>query len=119
MAYTDAGKAMMLGALRNGITHISLHDGDPGDNGANEIDGTGNDYERAAVTSADFSGISEGEFTLDEPIEFDGPANGPCTHAGIWDGATFLGGAPITGDQQFNAEGKYLLQDTTSFNLNA
>lgn len=118
MPFTNEGKALMLEALRTGIAEISLHTADPSTTGANEVTGGSPAYARAAVTAVDFAAVSAGAFTLAADISFSGPASGACTHVGIWDGANFLGGAAITGDQAFNAEGAYVLQAATEFNLN-
>ena len=123
--FTNDAKNTMLAAITgkasptNTITHISLHTGDPGSNGANEVTGGDPAYARVAVTEADWDAAANGEITLAEDTPFDGPANGDATHMGIWDGSTFLGGGAITGDTTFNAEGDFVLQAATRLDLNA
>lgn len=115
--FNNSGKAIMLGALRAEITHISIHTDNPSTTGTQEVSGGG--YARWAVDTGDFNTVSGGAFTTNKDHEFSGPANEDATHVGIWDGSTFLGGGAITGDNLFNAEGKFILQSGTSFNLNA
>ena len=114
--YTDNAKNGMLGQLRGRITHISLHTASPGSAGTNEV--SGGSYARASVSASNFTAASGGEFTLNAPLNFNGPASGAATHIGIWDASNFLGGGAITGDTAFNAEGAFILQAGTAFDLN-
>jgi hypothetical protein len=114
--YNTDGKAIMLGALRAAIDEISLHSSDPGNNGANEV--SGGTYARWAVDTGDFTAVSGGAFATNDDHEFDGPAAGAATHFGIWADSTFVGAGAITGDTQFNSEGKFVLQSGTALDLN-
>lgn len=118
MPYTDFAKAKMLTPLRADMTHLSLHTADPSTTGANEVTGGDPAYARVAVTTANFNAIATGAFTVVADIAFNGPASGGVTHMGSWHGTDFLGGAALTGDATFNAEGDYLITTATSFNLN-
>lgn len=78
--------------LASRYTFISLHTGDPGTTGANEVTGTG--YARKVPTwgTASNGSISAGELT------FDIPAGLNVTHFGYQTaatGATFRGGNPL------------------------
>ena len=106
----------MLGQFRGRITHLSLHTADPGATGTSEV--TSGGYARATASVSDFSAPSDGEFTLTAQKSFSGPANSAVTYFAAWDGSTYLGGGPITGDNQFNAEGAYILNVGTAFDLN-
>jgi len=118
--FNNDGKAVMLGALRTAITHISLHSSSPSTTGANEVTGGDPAYARVAVTATDWTAVDAGAFELDADQPFSGPASGNCTHFGIWgSGPTFYGGGAITGDTTFNAEGDFILKAGTSIDLNA
>ena len=116
MPFTDDGKAIMLNAMRNATTQISLHTADPGTTGANEYAGAG--YARVAAVAADWDAPATGVVTLNNDKAFTGVALDPLTHFGIWAGATFVGDAPITGDSSFNAAGEFVLKLGSSFDLN-
>lgn len=83
---------------------FSLHDGDPGATGANEV-GT-----RVAAAWAPAGGSGD---TTSGPHLFTGlDPNQPVTHFGTWSAATFGtwgGGSPLDGDQQANSAGEYTL----------
>jgi hypothetical protein len=117
--FNNDGKAVMLGALRTAITHISLHSASPSTTGANELSGNG--YARwAIVTADDFSAVSAGAFTTLVDETFTTAPSQTITHIGIWGaGPTFYGGGTITGDTAANAEGAFILKEGTSINLNA
>ena len=117
--YSDNGKHIMLDHLAGEITDISLHSDDPGSTGANEITGGDPAYARVSVTGADWDAAAAGAVELNNDKEFDGPADQSVSHFGIWAGTDFLGGGGLTGDLAFNAEGDYVLQAGTSFDLNA
>ena len=106
----------MLGQVRGRITHLSLHTADPGSAGANEVSGNG--YARVSVTATNFSTPAAGEFALTDGQTFAGPANGACGFFAAWDNTEYLGGGAITGDTSFNAEGVFILQSGTAFDLN-
>jgi len=112
---TAAARNVMLQALREEATHFSLHTDDPGTTGANEVSGGG--YAKQEVTTASFNDPTAGEMTLAGDIEFDGTADSSVTYLGIWEGTNFLGGKALTGDTVFNSQGKYLVKDTTKFEL--
>ena len=103
--FVDAAKNTMLDALT--ISYASLHDGDPGTNGANEISGGSPAYARKAVT---INAASSGSRALNADVTFDVPA---CTvmHVGYWTastGGTFHGSDPVT-NEVFSAQGEYKL----------
>jgi len=125
MPYTDLAKHTMLAAIVGKatpsatVTHLSLHSGDPGSTGANEVTGGDPAYARVAVTETDFDAPTGGECLLNNDKTFNGPANGDCGFFGVWDGTDFLGGGSNTGDLTFNAEGVVLLKAGTKLDLNA
>jgi hypothetical protein len=115
MGWSANARDGMLGQVRGRISHLSIHTGDPGANGANEV--ASGSYARVAASGADFTAASGGEFTLDTDKGFVAAAAEAATHFGAWDDTTFLGGGAITGDNAFNAEGDYTLKAGTSFTL--
>jgi len=105
------------------ITDISLHTADPGTTGDNEVSGGstgpgGEDYARVSVTEADFTTPSSGETELNNDKDFNGPANEDVFFFGLWDTNDFLGYGSITGDNQYNYLGNYILKQGTSIDLN-
>lgn len=72
------------------ISHLSLHTGDPGSAGANEV--TGGGYARIAVAwDAAVGGVADST----AEVIFDVPANITITHTGAWSassGGTFRSG---------------------------
>ena len=115
--FNNYGKALMLNEVRNVATHISLHSGDTGDAGLNEISGGG--YARWAVTTADFTAVSEGAFLTNADHTFDAEPAQSAPYIGLWDNSNFIGGGAVTGDTEANAEGEIVLKAGTSINLNA
>lgn len=102
MPLTVATRNAMLDAIT--FNTVSLHNGDPGATGANEIAGGG--YARQAAV---FDAAANGERLLNADVQFAGSAAQAVTHFGVWQGATFRGGAALTGDAAFNAAGEYVL----------
>lgn len=121
MGWSINAKDGMLGQVRGRITHLSLHTADPGSDGLNEVSGGGYNKVAASAGDDDFTAVSSGEFEIAEGKgkAFKGPASGDCGFFGAWDTGTWLGGGSIqTGDTEFNAEGDYILQEGTKFDLN-
>ena len=118
MTISDYAENKLLDAVFNstsfsvvGDPYVSLHDGDSGEDGANEIDGAGpNDYARQ---QAAFGAAVAGAVDNDAQIQWtnmpDCQAGGlfeKLTHAGIWDALTagnFLWGGPLTEEKNVNA----------------
>lgn len=90
-----------------GDIFVSLHTGDPGRTGANEV--TGGSYARIQrdPLDANWSATADGHAENLASITFPAPtANwGVVTHAGIWDalsGGNFLARADVTPDKTVN-----------------
>lgn len=82
--------------------YLSLHSGNPGSNGANELSGNG--YTRQNITTL-FDDATAGIVGNNGVITF-GPASGSpwaaATYFGFWtasSGGTFIGGFPLTNSQ--------------------
>jgi len=91
--------AILNATTLNGITtpYISLHTGDPGLTGANEV--AGGSYIRK---SGSFVAAASKAADNDAAIEFNGMPAAAITHIGIWDAESagnFLVGGPNTGTQ--------------------
>lgn len=98
MAFIDDVADLVTGE----ITDISLHEADPGTNGASEV--SGGSYARLAPA---YNASSGGTANLSATLEFDGPANGgPVTHIGFWRGVTFWQGRSVSVSRSFNSDGR-------------
>ncbi len=111
MPLSTAGKNLALNALKDTITHVSLHTADPGDTGANEVSGGSPAYARKAIA---FNAAASG--TMDDStngITFDVPAGTTVTHVGYWSavtGGTFLAKSAQT-PETFAGQGTYTVTD--------
>ncbi len=122
MPYTNAGKNLMLDALRGvapgvSVAYASLHTASPGEAGANELTGGSPAYARKAVT---FGAASGGAIAATNQPVFDVPGGTTVTHVGFWSavsGGTFLGYADVT-DETFASQGTYTLT-SSQLDLNA
>jgi hypothetical protein len=84
--------------------YVSLHTGDPGEDGqgANEVSGNG--YAREAASFGAASGTDPSTVSNDVAVEFDTPSGswGTVTYFGLWSSLTetgeayFLGGGALT-----------------------
>jgi hypothetical protein len=104
MPLTDAELANLGDTLETRLVFMSLHNGNPGTNGANEISGGG--YARQACT---FTSDGDGDLTLDAE-SFTATASQAVTHVGFWSassGGTFRGGFALSGDAAFSTSGEY------------
>ena len=112
MGYTDAVKNAMLDLTdetggSQAITHVSLHTGDPGTTGADEV--TGGSYERVAVT---WGAASGGVKSNTSQLQFQVPSGTTVTHVGGWSassGGTFRGGGALSAPQEFATSGTYTI----------
>ena len=115
MPYATAAKNLMLDALRGvnpttPITHASLHNGDPGATGANELAGGAPPYARQPIN---FGAAVNGSIDSSNVPAFDVPAGATVTHVGFWSadvGGTFLGADPVP-NENFTGQGSYTLTD--------
>lgn len=79
---------------------ISLHTADPGDAGANEVEGGG--YRRQPIT---FGKVRPGTATNNVELNFEAMPEARVTHFGLWRSDTFwLGGPLITERQVFRGD---------------
>lgn len=102
MPLTNATLNLLGVELDSLIDQMSLHNGDPGSTGANEIAGGG--YARQVPS---FSVDADGDLTLDATVSFTGTASQAVTHVGVWGGGTFRAGFALAGDAAFSTGGEY------------
>ena len=117
MGYSDAGKDLMLDALGTVAVFVSLHDGAPGDNGANEISGGSPAYVRKAIT---WNASSGGSLDSSNQPELDVPAATTVMHVGFWSaesGGVFYGFSDVD-DEVYTNQGTYKVTDA-DLDLNA
>lgn len=117
MPYSSVGKNAMLNALAGLALFVSLHDGDPGESGANEISGGSPAYARKGITWNPAGGGSLD--SSNQPV-FDVPAGKTVSYVGFWSAESdgvFYGAADVV-DEVFGAQGTYTLTDA-DLDLNA
>lgn len=84
---------------------ISLHVGDPGEDGSQEVRGGNPSYERRAAA---WSSASQGTRSISVEIVFDIPQNTEPTHVGYWSsrtGGVFYGSRPLSAPERFSNQG--------------
>jgi hypothetical protein len=107
MPLNNTSKNLMLEALADVVTHLSMHDASPGTTGTNEITGGSPAYARKAIT---FNAAAGGILTLSNIPVFDIPEDLTLTHFGLWVGSTagtFYGGGPLIQPESFVEQGTY------------
>ena len=77
-------RTIMAQAFADEATHMSLHDGDPGDTGDNEISGGGYAREALSWDAASAGGVDA------DPVSFAVPADTSIAYIGFWNGTDFL-----------------------------
>ena len=117
MPYSIVGKNAMLDALAGLAIFASLHEGDPGESGTNEISGGTPAYARKAIAwnAADGGNLD----SSNQPV-FDVPGGKTVSYVGFWSalsGGVFYGAADVV-DEVFGAQGTYTLTDA-DLDLNA
>ena len=102
--FTDTAKnAMLDNQLPSGSASLSLHSGDPGGTGANEISGGSPAYARKTVTLTAASGgvktHSSGSQT------FDVPAGATVAYVGVWVSSVFRCGFALPSPKYYATQG--------------
>ncbi len=116
MALSNFQLDAFLQTIRDDTTFVSLHTGDPGTTGANEV--SGGTYARVAVTFGAQSTISGGRrISVASQVSVNVPAGTTVTFVGVFDAVT--GGNFIAGldsnDETFAAAG--IANITTNNNI--
>lgn len=102
MPWTQEGKAVMLVAARDAISHMSIHNAKPVD-GLHEL--PQDVYRRRQV---DFKDPVAGEAKSERPVRFDIPPGGHVAYAGFWTrsiGGVMLAWAPLPEKRTFHGRG--------------
>ena len=113
MAFTESALNPAVDAITALVTHISLHTGDPGGDGADEVTGGSPAYARQAVT---YAAASAGSAAIEAVEEFDIPASTTVSHFGLWTASTagtFLGGFTLSASETFANQGVYRMTSQT------
>jgi hypothetical protein len=98
MGLATGGEIRVLDGLLDTV-YVSLHTGDPGNTGANEV--TGGAYGRVGPISFSGSGNNPTTYDNDDALNFPQATAdwGECTHFGLWSASTagtYLGGDALT-----------------------
>jgi len=98
-----------LEAMADRIVSVSLHTGNPGTTGANEL--TGGGYTRQTPTwGTAAAGVIETTASMVFPIA----AGNSISYVGLWDtGPVFVGSAQISPAEIFNNDGQLTVQELT------
>lgn len=93
-------------ALASDIDTMKLHSGDPGNDGTKNTTTAGSE---SVTPSTDSAGV----VTIGSTGFAGGSASGDCKYVSLWKTTTFYGSYSLTGDQTFNAAGKYTVDSVT------
>lgn len=95
MGIPNSTLSVAADAIADTITHVSLHSGDPGTTGANEI--SGGSYARAADDGTGWTEV-DGVASNDGQVSFPTPTApwGTVPYFGVWAGTVFRGGAALS-----------------------
>ncbi len=119
MALTAAGLNAAANGLKSAATYISLHSGDPGTTGTNELSGGSPAYARKQPT---WGTTNNGVVPLSAALQFDIPSGVNVSHFGEWTaatGGTFLGGEALRDSnnvavvENYTSQGLYTLTSAT------
>lgn len=119
MALSATGLNAAANGIKASATYVSLHSGDPGTTGANEITGGSPAYARKSAT---WGTPSNGSVSLSSSVQFDIPSGVNVSHFGTWNAATsgsFVGGEVLRDSnnvavvETYSAQGLYTLTSAT------
>lgn len=103
----NSGKNALLEGLVSQAAYASLHTGDPGSTGANEVTGGIPAYARKGIA---WGSPSDGAVATTQSITFDVPGSITIRFLGYWSastGGTFLGSRPLDTNQTFASQGTF------------
>lgn len=109
MSLSVTARNALADAFAAGATWISVHTGDPGTTGANEV--VGGPYARKQTVW----GAASGGDRIGSQVLVDVGAGGPYTHFGVWSavsGGTFYGGNTLTPAETFAGTGQLRITPT-------
>ena len=112
MSATVAVRNTMLDAGFPASVTVSIHSGNPGESGANELSGGSPAYARMPAT---FLAASGGQKAISETsITFDIPSGSTVQYVGVWDGSTFLASGKLQTTVNYSqAQGEFVLSSMT------
>lgn len=103
----ELNNALLEIVTTKAATKISLHTGNPGTTGANEV--TGGSYARGTTT---WGGISGGSVTGSQ-VTINVPASTTISYWGLWDGSgNYYDGGQLPTAVTYNVAGTYLITVT-------
>lgn len=111
MALNDAAQVIAGDAVAAAITHISLHTTGPVTSSADES--------TAARQPVTWTVDADGDLSVADVAFTGGAPSGPAVRVGYWSaatGGTYYGGALLTGDQTFDANGDYTVETLVESN---
>ena len=111
MALSEDAADIMLDAVTDSTTYASLHTGDPGSDGDDEVSGGSPAYARKTIS---WNSASGGSIDSSNAPEFDVPGGTTITHWGVWtasSGGTFLFGGSLSAPESYGSQGDYTLTD--------
>ncbi|MCH8505057.1 MAG: hypothetical protein LAT50_12120 [Ectothiorhodospiraceae bacterium] len=109
--FTESGRQTGAVAVRAAITHVSVHDGDPGDSGANEV--------ASSRTEVTFTEASGGVFNVNNEPLVPVPEGAAVRWVGYWTAAS---GGEIKAKSQvseevFNQAGQYRVSNSSQLGI--
>ncbi len=107
--YTNAGKIVSLTALGQAAKFIALHNGDPGNTGAGELNGGTPAAGRQAAT---WTAPTTDTLALAVQPTFNVPPGASVSHVGFWTAATggdLLWSRPLPNVEVYAGQGTYTL----------
>lgn len=109
----DISFDVALDAMVQDFVELSLHTGNPGTTGNNEV--TGGGYVRQGI---DWGVAAGGSVSMTDPVQFEVPDGTNVTHVGLWDGSgVFRASGQLATPEEFGASGTMtVLSLTVSFN---
>lgn len=108
MALNDPALVIGATAIKNAITHLSLHT-------TGAVTSSTNESTAARVASTG-TVDGDGDITWTNVAFTGGAASGPVVRVGYWSaitGGTYYGGSLLTGDPTFNSGGAYTVTSVT------
>lgn len=100
--------AMLDNQLPAGSASLSLHSGDPGNTGTNELSGGSPAYARKTVTL--IAAASRAKTYSTGAVTFDVPIGATAAYVGVWISGVYKGGFKLSQSAFYPAQGTYVLQ---------
>ena len=95
-----------LDTIAGRINSVSLHTGDPGTTGTNEL--TGGGYSRQTPS---WGSASSAAVEVTAPLVFSIAAGNEIQYVGFWEGTTWMGFGALSEPEQYNNDGQLTIQE--------